>query len=187
MSYDQYRSLIRKLLEEGKSTAPGQHEHLVKYSDLNEHRMNRLDKTFDPALFDLSPMKKLKGFHVLVITEGWCGDAAQIIPVVQKTMETVEVETRYLLRDQHLDLMDNFLTNGSRSIPMILFLNEDFGSVASWGPRPNPLQAMFYEYKATVEPNRSDDEFKKEMQLWYARDKQQTMLREWLNLAERLR
>ncbi|MEZ4722509.1 MAG: thioredoxin family protein [Flavobacteriales bacterium] len=186
MTYAEYRSLVSELLTNGRSTAPKQEEHLVTYSDLNQHRMNRLDKTFDPATFDLSALKGKMHTHVLVITEGWCGDAAQIIPVLNKTMEAVGIETRYLLRDSNVDLIDMFLTNGSRSIPVIIFLNSNFEVMASWGPRPAPLQAMFYEHKAAPEPKLPEDEFKKQMQLWYAKDKQQTMMSEWLSLADRL-
>jgi len=106
----------------------------------------------------------------LVITEGWCGDAAQIIPVLNKVAElNKNIQLKFLLRDENLELMDKYLTNGrSRSIPKIIVLDENNEELFNFGPRPKELQELFYQMKANAIDNNS---IKEEMHRWYAKDK----------------
>lgn len=177
MTYTEYLNLIDDLLEKGMSTGPNQTEDLFEYSKLNRHRMKRLDKTFDTEKVMIasgSPFEK-----VLVITEGWCGDAAQIVPVIDKYAKYHGHEIRYVLRDENLELMDAHLVNGGRSIPVVLFMNKDFTLVHQWGPRPDPAQAIVMEFKKQSQPKLPYSEISKQVQLWYTQDKQQTMIAEW--------
>src|SRR6476660_9616032 len=123
ISYDEYRRLINALIMIGKSTAKKDSENLLEYSKLNVARMNRLDKTIEliPELREaveqiLSPQTWL------VLTEGWCGDAAQIAPVFDKIAQlNSNIELKFLLRDETPELMNWYLTNGkSRSIPKLI-------------------------------------------------------------------
>ena len=188
MTYTEYRDLIDRLLAEGKSTGPHQSESLRHYSELNVTRMKRIDKT-SRILTEL--LREVSGTSlrpiVLVITEGWCGDAAQILPVFQKFAQEAGIESKYILRDAHSALIEQHLTNGSRSIPIILFLHpQTLSLLAAWGPRPQPAQQMLIDWKQQIEPDIDEAELKKNIQLWYARDKQVTMQMEWKELLGQL-
>ena len=119
ISYSAYRSLVNNLLIKGKSTGPEQSEDLTNYSLLNDRRMKRLDKTIKISEETIQEFQKVKQPQTwLVLTEGWCGDAAQNLPILNKiASDTANIDLKIVLRDENLDLMDLFLTNGGRSIP----------------------------------------------------------------------
>ena len=80
--------------------------------------------------------------RLLVIAEDWCGDASSTIPIVARFADAVPgMELRLLRRDEHPELMDRYLTNGARSIPIVIVLDESFRELGHWGPRPAELQA----------------------------------------------
>ena len=64
-------------------------------------------------------------WHLLVLSEDWCGDAVNIVPIVAKLADGVSnMDLRILARDENLDIMDAHLTDGkSRSIPIVIVLN----------------------------------------------------------------
>ena len=110
MTYPSYRELIDRLIEEGKSTGPDQSQSLVDYTALNAQRMKRIDKTYHPNQALIETLSKLKGkVLVLTITESWCGDAAQIVPVASALLDQVGTPSRLVLRDENLDLIDQHL------------------------------------------------------------------------------
>lgn len=113
--------------------------------------------------------------HLLVLAEDWCGDAVNTIPVLQKWVESVDgLSLRILRRDENPDLMNRYLTNGSRSIPIVIALDEDFNELGHWGPRPKELQAWVMANKDTMpKPERY-----KEVRRWYARDHGESTIRE---------
>ncbi len=114
----------------------------------------------------------------LAIAEDWCGDAANTVPVVARLMETVPgAELRVLPRDDYPEVMDRYLTNGSRSIPIVIGLDDAFAEVGHWGPRPTELQAWVMAHKDTM----PKDQRYAEVRRWYARDKGETTLREVLS------
>lgn len=186
-SYQAYRQLIDELLAQGKTTGPQQSADLTEYTRLNVQRMRRIDKTvqLQPAL--QAAVAALRHNYIwLVITEGWCGDAAQIVPVLEATAQASggRLQTRYLLRDENLDLMDQYLTNGGRSIPKLVVLRADtLAEVAQWGPRPAEVQALFMQMKAS---GASHSEFVEKLHGWYAHDKTQSTQQELLALVQGL-
>ena len=109
-SYEAYRTLIQELLVERKSTGPNQSEDLTNYSLLNETRMKRLDKTFKINEEIANEIQKIDEKQTwLVITESWCGDAAQNLPIIHKLAELNDkIELKLVLRDENLELMDLF-------------------------------------------------------------------------------
>lgn len=173
ISYATYRELTATLVEEGKTTGPNQAANLVEFTALNQHRMKRIDKTvkLNPELE--ARMKAIDRPQVwLVLTEAWCGDAAQNIPVLAAVANAApNVQLRLVLRDENLDLMDAYLTNGGRSIPKLIAFDAETGEeLGTWGPRPATAQQMVMDYKA--DPNKPPyEEFTKGLHLWYARDK----------------
>jgi hypothetical protein len=147
--------------------------------------MKRLNKTIQlqhELLEVLTSFNRKVTF--LVLTEGWCGDAAQNIPVLHKIAEQAEnIELKLLLRDQNLPVMDAFLTNGGRSIPKLIAVDTNsLAVIGTWGPRPEAAQFMVSEFKKIKDGDYS--EFVKEVQLWYARDKTIAMQKELIALLK---
>ena len=182
ISYDQYRKLVSDLLQEGKSTGATQSESLLNYSMLNDRRMKRLDKTIQLSQETIATAKELKQpVTWLVLTEGWCGDAAQTLPVINKIAnESSQIDLKIVLRDENEDLMNQFLTNGGKSIPKLIALDQNNKVVNSWGPRPSIPTKMVEDYKE--QKGKLDDEFKKDLQVWYNKDKGKNTQEDMLKL-----
>lgn len=170
-SYNTYRSLVSNLLENGKSTGPNQSDALLNYSMLNDKRMARLDKKIklsDETIERLNKVEKEQTW--LLITEGWCGDAAHVLPVMNKmSNENEHINLKVVLRDENVALMNKFLTNGSMSIPKLVVLDKEDNVVSSWGPRPSIATKMVNDYKE--KHGSLDADFKKDLQLWYNKNK----------------
>jgi hypothetical protein len=171
ITYKAYRDLIKKLLFEEKSTGLEQSNALLEYSRLNDKRMDRLDKTLTISEETMNSLNQLKSnITFLVIAEGWCGDAAQIVPILNKIAEASEkIDLKIVLRDENEELMNKFLTNGSKSIPKTILLDSENKVISSWGPRPSVATKMVQDYKESN--GVLDAEFKKNLQLWYNKDK----------------
>lgn len=131
-------------------------------------RKNRLSEEFGNFLAGLK-----KEYTVLVLTEGWCGDAAQIVPVLQWIDDaSPKVNLVCALRDENLELMDGYLTNGGMSIPKVLFIDPETETVlADWGPRPLIAQTMSMLYKRKPAPKEDYETHQTALHTWYARDK----------------
>jgi thiol-disulfide isomerase/thioredoxin len=171
-SYLEYRKIVSDLLSEGKSTGNEQSEDLLHYSTLNETRMKRLDKTIQVSEEVSLKLKGLKNEYIwLVIAEGWCGDAAQILPILNKmASETGNIVLKIIFRDLNEDIMNHFLTNGARSIPKLLIIDKQTGKVCDdWGPRPEGALNLIKNYK--VAHGVVDEEAKTQLQMWYLHDK----------------
>lgn len=119
-------------------------------------------------------------WKLLVLAEDWCGDASNTVPVLARFAEDLpNFELRIIKRDENLEVMDRFLTNGTRSIPMAIILDEDFEPAGVWGPRPAELQEFVVGEKAKGE--RPAKEIYADSRRWYARDRGETTLRELLD------
>ncbi len=117
---------------------------------------------------------------LLVIAEDWCGDASNTVPVVAKLADGVSgLELRVILRDANPEVMDRYLTNGSRSIPVVIALDENYQELGHWGPRPTELQAWVMANRATMPKT----ELYPKVRKWYAKDRGETTLREVLEAA----
>ena len=181
-SYEAYRKKISDLLEEGKSTGPNQSEDLLHYSTLNDARMNRLDKKIKLTHSAKEALKSTKEKQTwLLITEGWCGDAAQIAPVINKmSIESDKVDLKVVLRDENENLMNQFLTNGSKSIPKLVVLNEENEVISSWGPRPSIATKMVTDYKE--KHGGLDADFKRDLQVWYNKNKGRSVQEDFVKM-----
>lgn len=120
-------------------------------------------------------------WRMLVISEDWCGDASNTVPVMARMAEVLpNVQIRVVKRDENPELMDAFLTNGSRSIPLALVLRPDFTVAGRWGPRPAELQEfVMTEKKAALRPV---DDIYRDVRRWYARDRGETTIRAVLDI-----
>lgn len=186
LTYLEYRQLVTDLLKEGKSTGNEQSEDLTKYSELNEVRMNRLDKTIQITDEVISGLSNLQSNYIwVVISEGWCGDAAQLLPIINKMAELSEkIDLRIALRDENEVLMNQFLTNGGKAIPKLLVLDAETLTVLSdWGPRPEEAKNLILDYKA--QHGIVDETAKTNLQKWYLQDKGISTQKEILKLVEK--
>jgi hypothetical protein len=187
LSYEDYRALMTELVAQSRTTGPRQSAALAEFTRLNHHRMNRLDKhtTVIPelqrALDDLpAPLVWV------VLAEAWCGDVAQNLPVIAHIAAASDrVELFILLRDEHPDVMAAYQTNGSSSIPKLVCLDGDtMADRWTWGPRPEPAQAIIREFKANPEGTKED--VMKKLHLWYGRDRGDTLQGEFREFLSRL-
>ena len=185
MSYTEYRTLVKQLAEEGKSTGPEQTEALTNYTQLNDRRMKRWDKTlkFSEEAIDIISKVDRK-ITWLVLTESWCGDASPSLPVMHKITElNPNISLKIILRDENVDLMNRFLTNGGMSIPKLIAVDDNSGEViADWGPRSEAATKLVENYKA--EHGTLTAEFKQDLQVWYNKDKGQSVLKDLLKQLE---
>ena len=176
MDYPTYRKLVSELAKRGKSTGPDQSEAMINYTKLSDRRMVRWEKTFKISEEIQKKLATLeKDLTFLVLTESWCGDAAASMPILQKIAESsAKIDLKVVL-------MDAFLTNGARSIPKVIVLdNSNQEIVGEWGPRPSLATKMVEDYKK--EHGKLTDEFKQELQLWYNKSKGQNILEDILQL-----
>ena len=187
-SYLEYRKLMADLLKEGKSPAVEQTEKRTHYSELNETRMHRLDKTMKITEANSAKLKTFnKSYLWVVLTESWCGDAAQIVPILNKVVleANQKIELKLVLRDENEDLMNYFLTNKSKAIPKLIIIDKATGSVVGdWGPRPQGAIDLIESYKEKF--GVIDETAKTELQLWYLHDKGVSTQNEIIQLLQHL-
>jgi len=172
ISYQEYRELVATYAAEGKTSGNTQTPDYINYTKLNESRMHRLDKTLQVFEEVKTYLENLKKEYIwLVLAETWCGDAAQVIPVINKMAElSAKIELRIVLRDENEALMNLFLTNGTKSIPKLIILDKKTGAIlGDFGPRPAGATAFIKNYKATH--GIVDETAKIELQKWYLANK----------------
>lgn len=186
LTYAAYRDLVRQAVEEGRTTGDHQTPSLAEYTVLNQARMDRLDKTvrLDPDLLQLLEQASEQSW--LVLSEGWCGDAAQNLPVIAAMAEAApRIRVVVLGRDAHPDLMDRYLTDGSRSIPKLIAIDPAGRELFTWGPRPAPAQRMILEHKALpLDEQPPYREISTRLHTWYAQDRTATLQAEFIALLK---
>jgi thiol-disulfide isomerase/thioredoxin len=183
MSYDEYRTLVTALIEQQSTTGNDKSETFINYTVLNDRRMKRWDKTV--KLSD-SAIESIKSFSEkvtwLVLTESWCGDAAHILPVINKVAEqNANIDFRVVLRDDNEHLMNEFLSNGGKAIPKLIMIeNETLEVINTFGPRPTIATEMVDIYKTLH--GQLTPEFKEDLQRWYNKDKGQSTIADLLGI-----
>jgi hypothetical protein len=186
-SYAEYRKLASDLVAKGKPTGHDLSEALAHYAELNETRMNRLEKTITITEGIIQKLQNnSKNYIWLVLSESWCGDAAQILPVIYKMSEVANaIQLKIVLRDDHAALMQQFLTNGGKAIPKLIILEaQTLNVVAHWGPRPQGAKQLILDYKAAH--GIVDEAAKIELQKWYLHDQGNSIQQEIVEIMEKL-
>ncbi|MFD0939972.1 thioredoxin family protein [Pedobacter boryungensis] len=187
MTYSVYREFVHSLLIDDKTTGTDHSPEMLHYTKMNDHRMNRIEKSTILTQDLSATISNIKSnYNFLVISEGWCGDAAQILPVINKIVEESKgkFQMKIVLRDENLELIDNYLTNGGRAIPVLLILDENKNPILpKWGPRPQVLQKLLKQWK-----EESDDMglIAEQLHGWYAKDKTQAIQAELTELLRQL-
>ena len=142
----------------------------ISYTKLNLHRSGRISRTWRPSDELAALAARLAGPQLwMALTEPWCGDSAQCLPclaVLAKDLPAVDL--RMVLRDDNLDIMDQFLTDGKKSIPILVAFDPDGAELFRWGPRPAAAQAVVDEAK--TEGLEKPDMLER-LHLWYGRDR----------------
>lgn len=172
ISYEDYRTLVRDLVEKGSTSGLEKTEALINYTMLNDRRMKRWDKTIKLSEEIKERIASFNGNVTwLVITESWCGDAAHVIPVLNKISEqSKNINLKLVFRDENPELMDQFLTNGGRAIAKLIMIDNATHEVLNtFGPRPSEATKMVVDYK--TEHGILTPEFKEELQVWYNKNK----------------
>lgn len=185
IGFSEYKEMVSQLILDGKSTGPNQSDALLNYSKLNERRMARLHKTLkiDEVSKDFIENTEVDQTWLL-ITESWCGDAAQSTPMIDKVAELSDgINLQVVLRDENEALMNQFLTNGNKAIPKLIVIdNKTETVVGEWGPRPKTATKLVNDYKETH--GGLDPQFKEDLQKWYNKDKGKDTLDDILSLLK---
>lgn len=158
---------------------------IKEYINLNQHRMSRVEKTYTVSEELAQQVKRLTHkTYWLILSEHWCGDAAQTIPAFQKVAELSNgnIEIRLVYRDENPELMNAYLTGESRSIPKLIQLDSHFNVTGIWGPRPTEAQKLVKQLKSNPETAAS---YSTELHKWYAHDKQKALEAEITKLINR--
>jgi len=185
MTYTEYRNLVIKLVEEKSTTGNDKSEAMAEYTQLNDRRMRRWDKT---AKVSDTMKSKIESFNKkvtwLVISESWCGDAAHIMPIINKVADlNANIDYKVVLRDENEALMNQFLTNGGQSIPKLIMIDSETNEVLNtFGSRPTVATNMVQAYKA--EHSMLTPEFKEDLQRWYNKDKGQSTIEDLVILLD---
>lgn len=183
MSYEQYSQLVVDMYNRNEVSSGEPSESMLNYTKMNIQRAQRWEKRGE---IEESLSIILKQFPRkmtwLVITEGWCGDAAQNLPFIHKMSElSPNIDLKLIFRDQNLEIMDAFLTNGSRSIPKLIAMDaESLSVIGTWGPRPSVIHEEFMAIRANPEVDNA--KATEHLHLWYARDKGRTLQAEFMAL-----
>ena len=171
ISYENYQNLLDGLIAEGKTTGENQTEDFLNYAKLNLARMHRLNKTAALIPEVKEALLKVKSdFVFLILTEGWCGDAAQNLPVLNAIECASEnIELKLVLRDENLELIDHYLTNGGRAIPKLICIEtSSLNELFTWGPRPKELLKITSNFNNNSVPVAERGEI---IQRWYNQNK----------------
>ena len=181
LSYSEYKKIVEDLVSENKTSGTNQNESLSHYTKLNLSRMNRVEKT---VVINSELVKSIQKIHrkliFLTISEAWCGDAAQNVPAISKIVKLNPLwEMKIVWRDENLDLMQQYQTNGGNAIPKTIIIDaESYEELAVWGARPAELQEIMNQYKKDNK-GLSHDDIVSKIHLWYAHDKGQCLQKEF--------
>ncbi len=170
MNYGHYRLLIETLHAKEQTTGTNHSPEMLEYSRLNEHRMDRVEKRFVMSEALGAVIGDIKApLRWLVLAEAWCGDAAQNLPALHQVCvnSSNTIELRILLRDEHPELMNQWLTNGGKSIPKLIQLDDNFHVCGNWGPRPTEAQRLVNEARTADEDHHV---YAERVHKWYAQN-----------------
>lgn len=188
-TYESYLKKFEEWVQKEETSSANPTKGLIEFTKLNWARTQRIQKTIllnSELTFVAQNLQH--SYSWIVITEAWCGDSAQNLPVIAAiaNQNPEKIKLHILLRDENPALIDNYLTNGARAIPKLIAINETLSKeVFVWGPRPSPAQELLIEWKKSPAGKNWDD-FEKDLHGWYAKDKTQTAQAEFLNLLKGL-
>ncbi len=184
-----YKEYTEKFSDEENSTNSDnlneKDKELFEYKKLNFQRTQRIDKSYEVSEELISEIKNIKEEQLwVVITESWCGDSAQNLPYIAKIASlNPKIDLRIILRDSNPDIMDLYLTNGTRSIPKLIAFDSEGNELFTWGPRPKTAQELINQWKSEgiVKP-----ELYEKLHLWYGRNRGKDIEAEFLEILSKV-
>lgn len=185
ITYSQYRVELAGLVVNNSTSGNEKTQDLIEYTALNDQRMKRWDKTLK---ISEQVKEKVSGFNGdvtwLVLTESWCGDAAHVNPVINKIAELSDhIDLKFVYRDENEALMNEFLTNGGKSIPKLIMIDNASNKVTgTFGPRPKEATQLVKDYLA--KHGEVTPEIKEQLQQWYNSDKGAKTIESLLDLLK---
>ncbi|MFA8342729.1 MAG: thioredoxin family protein [Rhodothermaceae bacterium] len=183
MTFEKYSELADEKVNNEAAVTDEKEKELLEYTKLNVHRTGRINKTYKVSEELKEVISKIGKKQLwMMITEDWCGDSAQNLPYIAKMAEESEnIDLKIIYRDENLDIMDQYLTNGtSRSIPKLVAFDEDGEELFQWGPRPQELVELVEQWKTEMEPK----EWKEKIQLFYGRNRGKAIEQEFIDLLK---
>lgn len=186
-NFEEYYYWTEALVTEGKTSGANQSDALIGFTALNLRRMKRIVKTnqLKQELLDL--LKVAEPSKWVVITEAWCGDSAQNLPVIGQMVgaSNGNIDLEIIGRDDNPQWMEKYHTNGSKSIPKLIAFDQNDNEIFTWGPRPAQAQKLLKDWKEN--PNgRSWEDFETELHTWYAKDKYQSIQEEFIAIFKEI-
>jgi hypothetical protein len=182
LTYSEYKNLFAEDIEKTDTDTLNElskkrHEARI----INFHRTNRIEKHYNPSTEITDEIRKINRSQFwLVITENWCGDSAQILPVIQKIASiNSNIELKIFLRDSNPEIIDSYLTNGTRSIPKLIVFDTRGNELYQWGPRPQTAGELVHKLKAE---GLQKEEIHKQLHLWYGRNRGNEVENEFMAL-----
>lgn len=152
-----------------------QNKHQAGYA----HILKQFSPDNDEQFFN---QLKNKNLRVVAIVEEWCGHCMLNVPLLIHLGEKANIPLRFLPRDNNLELMEHYLTNEKRIIPIFIFIDENGNEVAKWGPISQAINEFVDQYRKNLPEKDSDqyeeafqtfikiigDAFKSDEKLWHA-------------------
>lgn len=179
-TYSTYQAMIQVLMAAGKTTGQNHSEAMLGHTTMNIARMNRLDKKAEITEELSAKLQVLPKQTWLIISEAWCGDAAQNLPWIIKMAErSKHIDVAIVLRDENEELMDLFLTNGSQSIPKLIALDQHMEVLYTWGPRPKLMEDTRMALKTA---GKDYTDILQTLHMMYAKDRGNSIQKEFLEL-----
>lgn len=160
------------LLKTHKKRQDDIENNMQEYDKINFHRVKRILKQFNPEISEAKKTRIVnKSPYWIALTESWCGDSAQSIPVIFSIAKKSGVNIKFLFRDENSDFMEHLLTNGSRSIPKIVFLDSNYNFFDSWGPRPKFIEEVVNKSKKKLNWEEEKHKVFEHIQTLYNKDR----------------
>ena len=151
------------------------------FTILNQRRTYRILKTYKVSEKIKKAVSKITETQTwMILTEDWCGDSAQNLPYLYKISQLNDhIDLKLLYRDDNLEIMDRYLTNGGRAIPKLVAFDKDRNELFQWGPRPEEAKKLVAQWKAEGD---AADQFNEKLHLWYGRNRGKAFEDDFLKL-----
>jgi hypothetical protein len=184
-----YKEYMQKFDDEVNNTDSEQlsdkEKETFEYKKLNFQRTQRIEKSYEVSEELKSEIENIREKQIwMVITEAWCGDSAQNLPYIAKLASlNTNIDLRIIHRDANPDIMDLYLTNGTKSIPKLVVFDSEGNELFTWGPRPKTAQELIIQWKSEgiVKP-----ELYEKLHLWYGRNRGKDIENEFLEIFSKV-
>lgn len=184
LSYPEYFEQMKAFVKQGSSSSLSDQEAYNEYTKLGLARMKRWEKLGKLSSQLIDFLESQNGtIHMLAITESWCGDSGQNLPFFDKMTEH-GCSLHLVYREEEPELMNAHLVNGSKSIPVVIFLDSEYQVLGQWGPRPQFIQEKVLAFKRSEHSEEEKQEHNQKIQGLYNDDAGQTLCSEVLQILK---